>query len=278
MQIGLNILSGAAVPPEHAESAAAPLDRVFLARAIGDLVPNAWLAFAFVEAVVARLRREGHAERRIAQSAALLVEQLRTDLEARRDALAEAVFAEHVRAGRIEFRLRADRLDYEIPHELLENLPDRPRPLFRPDGRPLERSLFDPIFESMLDNRFEADIACYLDTQAALSWWHRNVARSGYGLQGWRRNKIYPDFVFAKTERDGRAALVVLETKGVFLKNEDTEYKRRLLVALTEAFDDSRLVRGGELELVGDGGERIVCDLVFDENWTNTLNSRYFAI
>lgn len=258
-------------------SGKAELDLVFLARAIADLVPNAWIAYALVESVISRLRSRGIDPERIAASASLLVEQLRNDLEAQRDVLAEAVFFDHANARRIEFRLRADRLDYEIPEQLVESLPERPRVLARPDGRPVERSLFEPFFESMLDNNFEAEFACYLDAQAALRWWHRNVAKAGYGLQGWRRNKIYPDFVFAKVERDGRPMLVVIETKGVFLKNEDTAYKRKVLDALTAAYAAAKPQRGGDLELVGKDGARIVCDLVFDENWKNVLNARHFA-
>lgn len=277
-RIDLDILTpGRAPDTQSAGAGPAVLDRVFLARAIGDLMPNSWQAYALVDAVVARLIANGHPEERIAASSALLVEQLRTDLEARRDALAEAVFAQHVRAGRIEFRLRSDRVDYELPEALSVELPERPRPLVREDGRPVERSLFEPFFDSLVDNDFEGEFACYLDAQSALKWWHRNVAKAGYGLQGWRRNRMYPDFVFAKSERDGKPLLVVLETKGVFLKNEDTDYKRKLLETLTRAYADSRLSRSGELELVGSDGARIVCDLVFDENWKNTLNNRYFA-
>lgn len=278
LKIGLDILSSGQAP--HAQAAGAgptALDRVFLTRAIGDLVPNAWRAYALVDAVVARLIEEGHEEARITASSALLVEQLRADLEAQRDALAEAVFADRVRAGQIEFRLRADRLDYEIPEELMVDLPERPRPLARRDGRTVERSLFDPVFDSMLDNEFEGEFACYLDAQSALKWWHRNVAKTGYGLQGWRRNKVYPDFVFAKIERDGKTTLVVLETKGLFLKNEDTAYKQRLLAALSAAYADARLTRSGDLELIDADGRRVVCDLVFDENWKNELNARHFA-
>ncbi len=278
LRIDLEILTSDREPAaEDAGAGPAELDRVFLTRAIGDLVPNAWRAYALVDSVVDRLLKSGHDEAAIAASAALLVEQMRTDLEARRDLLCESVFAEHVRAGRIEFRLRADRLDYEIPEELMVDLPERPRPLVRPDGRPVERSLFDPMFDSMLDNEFEGEFACYLDAQSALKWWHRNVAKSGYGLQGWRRNKVYPDFVFARAERDGRPTLVVMETKGMFLKNEDTEYKRRVLAAMTAAYAGEQVTRSGDLELIGKNGTRIVCDLVFDENWKNNLNARYFS-
>jgi type III restriction enzyme len=278
VRIGLDILtSGQSPQAQAAEGGTTVLDRVFLSRAIGDLIPNAWTAYSLVDGVIARLLEGGHDEAHVAASSALLVEQLRADLEAERDALAETVFADHVREGRIEFRLRTDRLDYEIPEELMVDLPERPRTLARPDGHPIERSLFEPVFESMLDNEFEAEFACYLDAQSAIKWWHRNVAKSGYGLQGWRRNKVYPDFVFARAEREGRAALVVLETKGLYLKNEDTDYKQRLLRALTAAYTDQRVTRAGDLELVGSDGRRVVCDLVFDANWKNTLNERYFS-
>ncbi len=276
LRIGLGILDGEAAFPRSESAGPMALDRVFLTRAIGDLVPNAWRAYGLADGVVARLLAAGHSEERIAASADLLVEQLRSDLESQRDKLAEAEFFDHVKNGRIEFRLRADRLDYEIPREFEVGLPERPRALTRRDGRTVEKSLFEPFFDTMVDNRFEGEFACYLDAQKALGWWHRNVAKTGYGLQGWRRNKVYPDFVFAKTELEGRSTFVVMETKGLFLKNEDTDYKRRLLQLLTEAHAAASLRRAGDLELISTSGERVVCDLVFDDNWENQLNSRYF--
>lgn len=253
----------------------ATLDRVFIARAIGDLIPNSWLAFDLVDRVIRRLLNDGHREERIAASGALLIEQLRADIVAQRDALAQQVFEGKVRSGEIEFQLRADRNDYEIPLELNVDLPEKPAYLLR-DGKPVEKSLFSPFYDTMVDNAFEGDFACYLDSQAALTWWHRNVARAQYGLQGWRRDKVYPDFVFLRTERDGKPVLVVMETKGAHLKNEDTDYKRHLLDALTAAYRKADFTRAGELELAGRDGPRVVCDLVFDENWKNTLNARHF--
>ena len=71
--------------------------------------------------------------------------------------------------------------------------------------------------------------------------------------------------------------MVVMETKGVHLANEDTAYKRRLLETLQQAFRDERLTPAGDLELVSDGGERLVCALVFDQNWRNAMNQRFFG-
>jgi type III restriction enzyme len=147
--------------------------------------------------------------------------------------------------------------------------PSGRRPIQRRKG--IEKSLIAPFYEAMVDNPFEQDFACYLDSQQAVRWWHRNVARSGYGLQGWRRHRVYPDFVFMRAEHDGRDTPVVMESKDAHLSNEDTEYRTRLLAELERAFRDERMHRAGELEVVDGPGERLVCGLVFDENRKNEV-------
>ncbi|MFM9469845.1 hypothetical protein ACKI1K_44785, partial [Streptomyces scabiei] len=87
-------------------------------------------------------------------------------------------------------------------------------------------SLFSPIYEGDL-NPDEREVAVYLDGEEALRWWHRNVAKNQYSMQGWRREKIYPDFIFGVQRDDGSTRIVVLEMKGEHLAgNEDTEYKQ----------------------------------------------------
>jgi type III restriction enzyme len=277
-RVDLGILSEKEGIEASGAVAAATLDRVFIARSIGDLIPNTWMAFELVNEVVDRLLHEGHGEERIAASSALLVEQLRSDIGAQRDALAQQVFETNVSSGIIEFELRADRNDYEIPVELDVDLPEKPAYLLCDDGKPVEKSLFAPFYAGLVDNDFESRFACYLDTQAALVWWHRNVARTQYGLQGWRKEKVYPDFVFVRTEHDGKPLLVVMETKGAHLKNDDTDYKRRLLTQLTAAYRDARLSKVGQLALEGGDDTRLVCDLVFDENWKNVMGERHFGV
>lgn len=88
---------------------------------------------------------------------------------------------------------------------------------------------------------------------------------------------MYPDFVFLKTEHDGSETLMVMETKGAHLANEDTDYKRALLARLEAAWRDDRLQQAGELELVSGSGDRLCCRLVFDQNWRNTLEQEIFG-
>ena len=67
-----------------------------------------------------------------------------------------------------------------------------------------------------------------------------------------------------------------METKGLHLQGQDTDYKRALLERLSQAFSDERGVFG-ELELVGGSSDAVVCDIVFDEAWRGVMDKRYFT-
>jgi type III restriction enzyme len=268
--------------PEHGNpvgrrgTAPLRLDRARLVRGLLDIVPNAWIAWGVVDAVVNQLLAGGLLERAIAASSASLLERLRADLEVERDTLAQAVFEHCIQQGWVEFRLRADATDYALPQEFALELSGKPTPMVRDDARLVEKSLFEPALAALTDSNLERDVACYLDSQAALQWWHRNVAKAQYGLQGWKRNKVYPDFVFAKVSGLGQNTVVVLETKGLHLAgSEDTQYKQELLQRLTQAYAAQSLSSAGEVELVGDG-QALVCDLVFDTAWQGSLAARHF--
>jgi type III restriction enzyme len=106
----------------------------------------------------------------------------------------------------------------------------------RSSGGPIEKSIFTPVYEEDFDGkRDEPDFACYLDEQSALEWWHRNVAKgSNYHLQGWKKNRVYPDFIFGLQRSGKKRRILVWETKGDQLEgNLDSEYKRKLLDAMS---------------------------------------------
>jgi type III restriction enzyme len=254
------------------------LDRSRLVRALLDIAPNAWLLWDWVGAVVERLLAMGLDEGAMAASSASLIERLRFDLEAERDRLAQAVFEDGVASGRIEFALRADATDYELPHELTLDLTGEPQPLMRSDARPMAKSLLEPALKTPDMNDFEAQFAGYLDGKQAVQWWHRNVAKRQYGLQGWRRHKVYPDFVFGLIQHEGASKAVIMETKGLHLaKSDDSNYKRAVLARLTQAFRDERWRQVGQLELTGASRQELVCDLLIDQSWQGTLEAKYFA-
>ena len=85
--------------------------------------------------------------------------------------------------------------------------------------------------------------------------------KTNYGLQGWMRGRIYPDFIFATSNAAGAGRIVVLETKGDHLQNPDTDYKAEVLKFLTESFSWDHTVPAGQLQIAMTG-ETVECALV----------------
>lgn len=244
-------------------------DPAHAVRMISDIVPNPFVGREIVGAMVAALRARGFDDAKLGQLASLIAEELRRGLDAARNARAEALFKAEVAAGRIQFRLRLDGRNWRMPFSIETTEPENARQLLNRAGGPLEKSLFAPVYENEL-NGDERDVAVYLDGEKTLAWWHRNVARTQYGIQGWKKAKIYPDFIFA-VQRDGEAKrITVLETKGDQLDNLDTAYKREALSFLSDHFQWDEATHVGELELVNNG-ETVEGTLILMSEWKAKL-------
>lgn len=248
------------------------LDPTYMVRMVSDIVPNPWIARDIIGIFVSRLKARGFSEVWLGEHAGLIVEELRKWLEIQRDIKAEALFRTEVKAGRIQFRLRADGKNWQMPIEAETYEPENARQLVGKNGGPLERSLFAPIYEGDFSSQDERDIAVYLDGDEALRWWHRNVARKQFSVQGWRREKIYPDFIFAVQNNEGSTRTVVLEMKGIHLAgNADTEYKKAVLQLVSQHFGHDTTIPAGKLEIFKPDGERVECDLVLMNEWKTRL-------
>ncbi len=124
------------------------------------------------------------------------------------------------------FFLECREARFEIPPKV--NIRET-RWLARDNNEPLQRSLFDRVPDDL--NRYEKSVALYLDNHPEVLWWYRNLIGPEYfSIQGYRRNKIYPDFVVQRGKnKRPLASVLVVESKGKQLKgNEDTNYKRRV--------------------------------------------------
>jgi type III restriction enzyme len=247
-------------------------DPTYAVRMVSDIVPNPWVAREIIGALTEGLYARGFSEQKISKLAGLIVDELRMWLDEERNAKAEALFRVEVGASRIQFRLRIDGKNWCMPYETQTFAPVGARQLLRSSGGPLQLSLFKPIFEDDFSSQDERDIAVYLDEDEAIRWWHRNVARSQYALQGWRREKLYPDFICAVQRGDGTSRIAVLEMKGEHLAgNKDTEYKRAVVQMMSQNFAWNLTVPAGELELVHRNGKSVVCELVLMTEWRTKL-------
>lgn len=248
------------------------LDLPYAVRMVSDIVPNPWWSRDIVGRVVDGLQSRGFSMVKLGEIAALVIEELRQWLGSQRNAMAEALFRAEVRADRIQFRLRTDGKNWCMPFQAETYEPENADQLLRVNGEPLGKSLFSPIYKGDFSSQEERDIAVYLDADQALQWWHRNVARSHYALQGWRREKVYPDFIFSVQHDANVSRVVVLEMKGKHLAgNDDTVYKKAVLQLMSSAFDIEQGERVGELELIVEGQTTVECDLVLMPDWKTEL-------
>lgn len=247
-------------------------DMAYAVRMVSDIVPNSWWARDIIGDLIIGLESRGFDKAQLNRLAGLIVEELRKWLEEQRNEKAEALFRAEVLAGRIQFRLRADGRNWQLPLNAETFEPEGAEQLIGRDGGALDKSLFSPIYKGDFSNQDERDVAVYLDCDKALTWWHRNVARTHYAVQGWRREKIYPDFIFAVQHKEHENKLVVLEMKGKHLEgNDDTEYKKAVLKLMSNAFASEQTMNIGELDLVGANGANVECDLVLFPEWKTRL-------
>ncbi len=147
------------------------------------------------------------------------------------------------------------------------------RKLIKDDHSEVQRSLFDYVPEEEF-NEMEKSIAIYLDEQEKLLWWYRNLSRQDYYIQGWRKNKIFPDFIFTKADKTGGnfSTVYVVETKGIHLKEfEDTKYKRNVFKFCN---DLGRKVEWKELNKEFSKG--IEFQVIDEKEWKRRINELFY--
>ena len=147
------------------------------------------------------------------------------------------MFGRKLRAGDIRFDLEVGQPNFRMPDSIeLHVAPDEGQ--IAGYGQPVQRSLFEMALERDF-NELERRFALYLDPHEAIRWWHRVAVRQqhDYYLRGWKPDRIWPDFV-AMSGSGGDAELLIVETKGRHLDNQDTDYKRRVLEELEQSFNE----------------------------------------
>ena len=246
-------------------------DCAYIAHAISDIVPNAWRAYSIVHAVRDELLQDAFSTQKLDRYCYIIIEYLRSGLSKQRAEMAEQLFRNDAQNGRIQFHLQADGYNWVMPKDMRTAHPDSARHLPGDNGRPLQRTLFSPVYHDDL-NDDERKIAVYLDSNESLHWWHRNVSKQQYFVQGWRRDKIYPDFIFALRCANNRRELVILEAKGEHLSgNPDTEYKKAVLQLMSESFARKETVSIGDMELLHGDGTIVRCEMILMPEWLNGL-------
>ncbi len=229
------------------------------ARRISDVMPNPFQAARVAGELIQGMRNAGCDDDAIYGQRSALAAQLREYVAKTLDQHAEQVFRAKLAKGEIRFDLETGDHNHLVAKSYEISVADTDVQL-QCFGQSVQLALFEPVFERDF-NDLERRFAFYLDEQKALQWWHRVAVRQrgDYYLQGWRRNRVWPDFIAMAGETDGKPSVVVFETKGEHLQgNDDTDYKERLFAALEKTFN------GGKMT-VRDGPAKGVFRLVFDK-------------
>jgi type III restriction enzyme len=243
------------------------LDPVFLARHLLDIVPNPWVAHELGQSVLTRLL-DRYDRPVVVNNFVFIIEELRKRLSAEKDRLSEAVFREMLSADTLRFLVIANSLAWKLPKKRKA----RPQWLTKDTGAQLERSLFDPVPDDL--NDMERRVAWYLDDQDKLLFWFRNIPKQDYYVQGWRRGRVYADFIFTDLDETGNGfnRVFVVETKGLHLKGfEDTAYKRALFNTCNELAKETTL---GQLGLKLHAKE-VFFAVIDEDEWQRRFNELF---
>ncbi len=242
------------------------VDSVFMARHLLDIVPNPWVAHEFGRKVLNKLL--GQNEKQIViNNFVFIVEELRKHLFKEKGKLAKRVFKDLISRDELRFLVIANDLGYKLP----KKRPVRSaRKLVKRSGEQLERSLFDYVPEEDF-NELEKSVALYLEEQEQLFFWYRNIPRHDYYVQGWRKHKIFADFIFTANKQDtnGFDRVFVVETKGLHLKDsEDTKYKKSVFDLCNDlARETTTNQLGMELE-----SQKVSFHVVDEDEWQQRFN------
>ncbi len=213
-----------------------------------------------LDEVVQKLIAKGITELAIAAAGHDLVKQIKDDALEWLLQTSEKLFIQKLSDNEIVLKLLATpfaNLNWDMGDErtVYMNFGEEP-------AQSLNKNIFQPQYKSNY-NGLEANVAAYINQSEATKWWHRlGTKGTEYHVQGWKKDKIYPDFLILYN--DGK--YLFLETKGNHLDNPDSAYKAQVFAHLTN--HANRTI--GEFKLLADSKE-ISFDLVYENEWKERL-------
>ena len=215
------------------------LQIAWFARRLADIVPNPWQASRLAEEMAQRWHDADFTDDDIHDRRSHISQSLREYITEVLDKQAQKAFQTKLANGEINFDLEAGRPSLELKASYHIDVSEQDNPISK-FGKQAQISLFNPVFEREFDSDPERRFAFYLDERKALEWWHRVAVRQqgDYYIRGWRKNRVWPDFIAMTTKDKGKVSLLVFETKGKDRKDtDDTKYKQRLLSVLEKTFN-----------------------------------------
>ena len=251
------------------------IDYLFAASHLLDVMPNPWRGREVAQRAFGALL-ERHSPKQVLDNYTFILESLRRHLESERDRLSHQVFSELLESGTMRFLVVTKDMNFNQLPAKIDTA--HGKQANREDGGQYLLNLFERTHEDEL-NGLENKVATYLDRQERLFFWYRNRARKDYYVQGWKRGRIYADFIFTlKAEEPGVEdeyhQVFVVETKGVHLQqSSDTDYKRSVFDICSK-----HAAKKDWAEFVPAMRDRVMrFEIVDEDEWQNRLNAMLTA-
>lgn len=207
----------------------------YITRRFGELIDNAFLSRKIALVWIEILKKE-IGEEKLADYFSFITAQLVKYIEEYKQKREEEIFIEEVESNKIKLAITDDKkIGFKVPNSdviTTTNIPNL-----------YDYNLYDDVEVASL-NTLEKKVVEILEKQETTLFWFRNrVARNWYAIQGWRENKIRPDFVVAKKKSNDEIEIVYLiESKGEhLLGNNDTTYKNSVLQKMTDQNKNGKL-------------------------------------
>ena len=256
------------------ESGGVVVDGIFMAQQLGDVIPNPWVAYSFAETILPKMLAR-HGEARVSANFSFIIEEAKSVIAEQRDALAEKLFSELLGKGAIRFMVVSRDLGFKLPKKI--RVPVNTEYLRRPDGSPMQLSLFEVVAKDDFTEGLEKPVAYFLDEQSRLFFWYRNEVKHDYGIQAWKKNKIYPDFIFTVTDekqKDKVNKVYIVETKGdQLIGNLDTKYKESVFDVCNRY---AKKLPADTLEFLMKNRE-IEYEVIYGSEWQRKLSELFTA-
>ena len=255
------------------ESSEISLDFLLMTKRLCNFIPNPLTAGRILDEVLFTLKKKGVSDKTIWLNRNFLLSEIEIDIKKQVEECSEQLFTDKLKNREICFKIFKNRIDikWEMSKGMDFIVSETDKVLRKRDGSDLQLSLFTNTYEKHY-NELEKKVAWYLDESHAVRWWHRMVARQDYHLQGWQKQKVWPDFLACVVPTHEGKTYAVLETKGDFLKgNDDTKYKERLF-RLLEHYQKEPL-DVGDLETVTPEEEKMVFKILMEKSWQTNLQT-----
>ncbi len=209
-------------------SNAVNFDTHYLARRLVDTTENAFVAYHMAKQAVVEFGKIASKEF-LDRDAGYLAREIEKRLTEHRRAQEQQTFNQLLQKNKLTLAVSNDpRIGFVMPDmDIVANSIQSSCAL----------NLYEDVDVSSL-NKLERDVVGIIEKSPNVIWWARNKARGRgwYAVQGWQRNKIWPDFVIARKNNQHELEFVyVVESKGeMLIGNEDTRYKGEVFDAIND--------------------------------------------